>query len=160
MLHAKKREDQVYRIHSIRSHSYYLFHCPILCSVYSRVATNWEWCSLISVSLSLVPRLFPHFQCILDTVDEAEESHPFADIEEDEYELENKLFLMTANYILLTWASQATPHLQYCCIAVVKSHGLSMCARATWSLAVATIQEWPVFLSAHLKVWLLFESGN
>ena len=42
---------------------------------------------------SLIPRPLPHFQCTLDTADEAEESDPFTDIEEDDDELGNKLIL-------------------------------------------------------------------
>ena len=52
---------------------------PILCGVYSRVATNQERRLLISVDLSLIPRPLPRFQCTLNTVDEAEESDLFAD---------------------------------------------------------------------------------
>ena len=43
---------------------------------------------MISVNLTLVPRPLPNFQCTLDTVDEAEESDPFTDIEEDIDKLE------------------------------------------------------------------------
>ena len=74
----------MYRIRSIRRCGYYLFHHPILCGVYLRAVTNREWRLLISVDLSLVPRPLSHFQCTLDTADEAEESDPFADIEEDD----------------------------------------------------------------------------
>ena len=72
---------------------YYLFHHPILCGIYSRVATNWEWCLLIPANLSLIPRPLLHFQCTLNTADESEESDPFADIE-DEDELEENEFVL------------------------------------------------------------------
>ena len=71
-----------------------LFHRPILCDVYLRVVTNQERRLLISVNLSLIPRPLPHFQCTLDTADEAQESDPFADIEEDEDELEENEFIL------------------------------------------------------------------
>ena len=57
------------------------------------VASIQERHLLISVNLSFVPRPLPCFQCTLDTADEAEESDPFTDIEEDENKLENKLIL-------------------------------------------------------------------
>ena len=86
--------SNIYRIRLIRHCGYYLFHCPILCGIYSRVATNQEWHLLISLNLSLVPRPLPRFQCTLNTVDEAEKSDPFTDIEEDEDEVEvNELVL-------------------------------------------------------------------
>ena len=59
---------------------------------------------------------------------------------------------MTANCIR---ASQAIPHSQYYYITV-----LLLCARATRIVTVASIREQPLFLSAHLEVRLLFESGN
>ena len=35
---AKNEQICFYHIHSIRHRGYYLFHCPILCGIYSRVA--------------------------------------------------------------------------------------------------------------------------
>ena len=90
-----------YCICSIRHRGYYLFYHPILCSVYSRAATNRERHLLISVDLSLIPRPLPHFQCTLDTADEAEESDPFADIEEDDDKFwKNELVLDDCYYKL------------------------------------------------------------
>ena len=62
-----------YRICSIRRRSYYLFYRAILCGDYSRAATIRE------------RRLF--LPSLLYTA-EVEESDPFADVEEDENELE------------------------------------------------------------------------
>ena len=82
---------------------------------HSRVATNWERRSFISVNSSLVPRQLPPFQCT--------GIRSLGDIEEDKDELQRtNLFLMTANCILSTWALQATPHSRYyyaiLCIAI------------------------------------------
>ena len=85
--------QDIYHIRLIRRRGYYFFHCPILCGVYSRAVTKREQCLLISVELSLIPRPLPCFQCTFDTADEAEESDPFIDIEEDDDELENELVL-------------------------------------------------------------------
>ena len=59
---------------------------------------------MISVNLSLVPRQLPSFQCTLDTADEAEESDPFTDIEEDVDELEENE-LLTLNVSLASHTS-------------------------------------------------------
>ena len=51
----------IYCICSIRRRSYYLFHRAILCSFYSRAATNWEWRllnSVLSVKSFVVVRAF------------------------------------------------------------------------------------------------------
>ena len=54
---------------------------------------------MISVNLSLIPRSLPNFQCTLGTADEAEESDPFTDIEEDVDKLEENE-LLTVNVSL------------------------------------------------------------
>ena len=104
-------------------------HCPILCSVYSKAATNRERYLLLSVHLSLIPRPIPRFQCIrINTVQVrtkmrwlglitnllASSWSAVAFLQSGTYMVPPiRLFLMNATCILLTWASQATPHLQY-----------------------------------------------
>ena len=79
------------RIRSIRCRGYDLFDRPILAaSIRERRLLN----------LSLAPD-HPLFQCALDTADEAEESDPFADIEEDELDNELVLDNCMLNCILL-----------------------------------------------------------
>ena len=63
------------------------------------------------MNLSLVPRPLPHFQCTLNTADDAEESDPFTDIEEDNDELENELVL--DHYYPYTVNVGLTSHTQF-----------------------------------------------
>ena len=81
-----------YCIHSIRRRGYYLFHRPVLCGIYSRVATNQEQRLLISVNLTLVPRPLPLFNVHGESGD-GEKSDRFTDLEEDEDRLQNELLL-------------------------------------------------------------------
>ena len=82
-------------------------------------------------------------------------------IEEDKDRLEENEFLLdTANHI---WASQATPYSQYYYITIditPFTTVLLLCAHATRIVAMASIREWPLFLSAHLEVRLLLESSD
>ena len=111
-----------------------LISSPDFVQRHSRVATNREWRSFISVNSSLVPRQLSRFQCT--------GIRSLADIEDkDELQRRTNLFLMTANCILSTWALQATSHSRYyyaiLCIAI-ESQGLSTCTCTTWIVAVAT----------------------
>ena len=99
---------------------YYLFHHPILCGIYSRVATNREWCLLIPANLSLISRPLLHFQCTLNTADESEESDPWIWWIRGE-----RICSWWQPTVLLKWTSQATSHLQY----AIESRGLSTCTR-------------------------------
>ena len=70
---------------------------------------------------------------------------------------------MTANFVLLTLRTQATPPyavLYKVLCMPIESRGLLTCARDTRIVAVATIRERRLFLSACLEVRLLFESGD
>ena len=118
---------------------------PNLCGIYSRVATNRGWRLLISVNSNLIPRPIPHFQCTLDTGRRWIREQTCS-------------WWLHANCILLAWTSQATPHLQYS-YWVTRFVDMRTC-HSKPSLAAATIREWPLFLSAHLEVWLLFKSSD
>ena len=78
----QEMSSTVYCICSIRRRGYYLFHRPVLCGVYLRAATNWEWHLLISVNLTLWAS--PDHSHVFNAHSwsgDREKSDPFADIE-------------------------------------------------------------------------------
>ena len=142
----------IYHICSIRRHGYYLFHRAILCSFYSRAATNPEW------------RLFNSVFSI--------KSFVFARA------LRKASFIrLTKNCNAVIWfwnkhsstmiALHAWKLLWTACVFVpivytlaIRGTRLFTCACATWILAVASIWERRLFRSSCPEVWQQFESGD
>ena len=84
---------------------------------------------------------------------DGEKSDPFADIKEDEDRLENEILL--EDCLPYTSLASHTPFM-----VLLYYTALLLCAHATRIVAAASIREWPLLLSAHLEVRLLFENGD
>ena len=83
-----------------------------------------------------------------------EKSDPFADIEEDEGRLEENELLDDC----CTVYERCKPHPIHS--TIILRTVLLLCTCATQIVATASVREQPLFLSANLAVWLLFESGD
>ena len=141
-----------------------LFHSPILCDVYSRPMKR---CLLISVNLSLVPKTIPTFSMYTVGVSCGWGAWIWS-LRWHQWEWRRvNLSLMTANCMLLTWASQATFLLQYCYnimqyYRVTRFVNVCTCYSNSshgYYLRAATISFSASWGAASIREWRLFESS-
>ena len=143
-----------YRICSIRLCGYYLFHHTILCGYNLRVATNWQWRLLHSV---LSVKSFVNVRTF-------KKCH-FCKINKELWcgDLVANLPASWSATTLLHSGTYTAPPIQFVLVALhvlILPFSLFTCARATRTLAVASIWERWLFRSAHPEVRQQFKSGD